>query len=89
MKRLRVNQISSFAEYCDYVFSDEGMEKELIHMIKRSIKPTRQIFSENRPTLNFCMKRYCLSLIKLIRVSLLRSGVQLAQAVKNPTPSPW
>jgi len=33
MKRLRVNQIRSFAEYCDYVFSDEGMEKELIHMI--------------------------------------------------------
>jgi chemotaxis protein methyltransferase CheR len=33
MKRLRVNQIKSFAEYCDYVFSEEGMEKELIHMI--------------------------------------------------------
>jgi chemotaxis protein methyltransferase CheR len=33
MKRLRANQIKSFAEYCDYVFSDEGMEKELIHMI--------------------------------------------------------
>jgi len=33
MKRLRVNQIRSFAEYCDYVFSEEGMEKELIHMI--------------------------------------------------------
>ena len=33
MKRLRANQIKSFAEYCEYVFSDEGMEKELIHMI--------------------------------------------------------
>ena len=33
MKRLRSNQIKGFAEYCDYVFSAEGMEKELIHMI--------------------------------------------------------
>jgi chemotaxis protein methyltransferase CheR len=33
MKRLRAHQIKSFAEYCDYVFSPEGMEKEVIHMI--------------------------------------------------------
>jgi chemotaxis protein methyltransferase CheR len=33
MKRLRANQIRSFAEYCDYVFSDKGMEKEIIPMI--------------------------------------------------------
>ncbi len=33
MKRLRANEIKSFAEYCDYVFSPEGMEKELISMI--------------------------------------------------------
>src|SRR6478736_961856 len=33
MKRLRANHIGSFAEYCDYVFSDEGMEREIIHMI--------------------------------------------------------
>jgi chemotaxis protein methyltransferase CheR len=33
MKRLRANKIKNFAQYCDYVFSPEGMEKELIHMI--------------------------------------------------------
>jgi chemotaxis protein methyltransferase CheR len=31
-KRLRANQMSSYAEYCDYLFS-EGGEQEIIHMI--------------------------------------------------------
>jgi chemotaxis protein methyltransferase CheR len=33
VKRLRANRINTFAEYCDYVFSPEGMEQEIIHMI--------------------------------------------------------
>jgi chemotaxis protein methyltransferase CheR len=33
MKRLRAHKIKSFEQYCDYVFSPEGMEKEIIHMI--------------------------------------------------------
>lgn len=32
-KRLHFNNMSSYEEYCDYLFSSEGMEKELIHMI--------------------------------------------------------
>jgi chemotaxis protein methyltransferase CheR len=32
-KRLRANRMNSFTEYCDYVFSPQGMENELIHMI--------------------------------------------------------
>lgn len=32
-KRLRHLGLSSFSEYCDYLFSDEGIESELVHMI--------------------------------------------------------
>ncbi|GAM08805.1 chemotaxis protein methyltransferase [Geobacter sp. OR-1] len=32
-KRLRILQITSFTEYCDYLFSKAGMEEELIKMI--------------------------------------------------------
>jgi len=32
-KRLNVYNMSSFEEYCNYLFSPEGMDKELIHMI--------------------------------------------------------
>ncbi len=31
-KRLRANQMNTYADYCDYVFSDSG-EQEIIHMI--------------------------------------------------------
>ncbi len=33
LKRLRNLGIRSFTEYCDYIFSPEGTERELIHMI--------------------------------------------------------
>lgn len=32
-KRLKANNISSYSEYCDYVLSDQGMQKELVYMI--------------------------------------------------------
>src|SRR5260221_9860190 len=32
-KRLRANGISTYSEYCDYVFSDNGQHQEIIHMI--------------------------------------------------------
>jgi chemotaxis protein methyltransferase CheR len=32
-KRLRTLRMASFSEYCDYLFSDKGMEEELIQMI--------------------------------------------------------
>lgn len=32
-KRLRILGIRLFSEYCDYVFSNEGLESELVHMI--------------------------------------------------------
>src|SRR3954462_7146026 len=32
-KRLRANNMNTFSEYCDYVFSSKGMEQEIIHMI--------------------------------------------------------
>jgi chemotaxis protein methyltransferase CheR len=32
-KRLRANNIPSFSEYCDFVFSEQGMDQEIIHMI--------------------------------------------------------
>ena len=31
--RLRVNNLSTFKEYCDYVFSAEGEKNEMVHMI--------------------------------------------------------
>jgi chemotaxis protein methyltransferase CheR len=33
VKRLRANNMNSFADYCEYVFSPKGMEEEIIHMI--------------------------------------------------------
>ncbi len=33
LKRLRSLNMRSFTQYCDYLFSPEGMEKELVHMI--------------------------------------------------------
>jgi len=32
-KRLRANNMNTFTEYCDYVFSEAGMQQEVIHMI--------------------------------------------------------
>ena len=32
-KRLKANSIDSFKEYVEYVFSDIGIKKELVHMI--------------------------------------------------------
>ncbi len=32
-KRLQANGMSSFEQYCDYLFSPDGMERELVHMI--------------------------------------------------------
>jgi len=32
-KRLRHHEMNSFKEYCDYLFSPDGMKKEIIHMI--------------------------------------------------------
>lgn len=32
-KRLRALDMDSFKEYCDYLFSDEGMKEEVFHMI--------------------------------------------------------
>jgi chemotaxis protein methyltransferase CheR len=32
-KRLRELNMKKFSEYCDYLFSDRGMEEELVHMI--------------------------------------------------------
>jgi len=32
-KRLRALSMNSFTEYCDYVFSPQGMQDELVHMI--------------------------------------------------------
>jgi chemotaxis protein methyltransferase CheR len=32
-KRLRVNELDSFSDYCDFVFSSEGQERELVHLL--------------------------------------------------------
>lgn len=32
-KRLRLLRLNSFKEYCDYVFSPEGQQQELVHMV--------------------------------------------------------
>lgn len=32
-KRLKANNMSSYEEYCDFVLSNEGMQKELVYMI--------------------------------------------------------
>jgi len=32
-KRLKANNLNSFKEYCDFVFSEEGMAREVVHMI--------------------------------------------------------
>ena len=45
-KRLRQLQISSFTEYCDYLFSPRGMEEELIQMIDRVTTNKTDFFRE-------------------------------------------
>ena len=32
-RRLGILKIASYREYCDFLFSKEGMEQELVHMI--------------------------------------------------------
>ncbi|WP_028579978.1 CheR family methyltransferase [Desulfogranum japonicum] len=32
-KRLRVLELQNFREYCEYLFSDQGMQEELVHLI--------------------------------------------------------
>lgn len=46
-KRLRALQLDSFKEYCDYVFSPEGMNDELIHMIDLVTTHKTEFFRES------------------------------------------
>jgi chemotaxis protein methyltransferase CheR len=32
-KRLRVNELESFADYCNFLFSPEGQQRELVHLL--------------------------------------------------------
>ncbi|MCX8026563.1 MAG: hypothetical protein N3A62_01730 [Thermodesulfovibrionales bacterium] len=45
-KRLRALQLSSFSEYCDFVFSPEGMNDELVHMIDLVTTHKTEFFRE-------------------------------------------
>ena len=46
-KRLRKLDIKSFKEYCDYLFSPEGMEEELPHFIDKITTNKTDFFREN------------------------------------------
>ncbi|MFQ3573277.1 MAG: CheR family methyltransferase [Thermodesulfovibrionales bacterium] len=45
-KRLRALHLSSFSEYCDFVFSPEGMKDELVHMIDLVTTHKTEFFRE-------------------------------------------
>ncbi len=47
-KRLRVLNLESYKEYCDYLFSSAGMERELPHMIDVVTTNTTDFFREPR-----------------------------------------
>lgn len=47
-KRLRTLGLGSFREYCDYLFSDEGMERELVLMIDEVTTNKTDFFREPR-----------------------------------------
>ncbi len=46
-KRLRILNIGTYKEYCDYLFSDEGMEKEIVSMIDLVTTNKTDFFREN------------------------------------------
>lgn len=45
-KRLRVLEMSSFSEYCDFLFSPEGLEKEMGHLINEITTNKTDFFRE-------------------------------------------
>lgn len=47
-KRLRILDLKSYAEYCDYLFSGEGMCRELVHMIDAVTTNKTDFFREPR-----------------------------------------
>ncbi len=47
-KRLRVHGMSGFKEYCEYVFSEKGLDEELIHLIDVITTNTTEFFREPR-----------------------------------------
>ena len=46
-KRLKVNNIPNFKEYIDFLFSDLGLQKELIHMVNVVTTNKTDFFREN------------------------------------------
>ena len=46
-KRLRYNNIATFKEYIEFLFSDDGMHKELIHMVNVVTTNKTDFFREN------------------------------------------
>ncbi len=45
-RRLRALDLSSFSEYCDFLFSSEGLEKELVHLISAVTTNKTDFFRE-------------------------------------------
>ncbi|MDJ1504430.1 protein-glutamate O-methyltransferase CheR [Xanthocytophaga agilis] len=45
-KRLSTLQMGSFKEYCDYIFSDQGKQQELVHMIDQVTTNKTDFFRE-------------------------------------------
>jgi len=47
-KRLRAHDMSGFREYCEFVFSEKGLDEELIHLIDVITTNTTEFFREPR-----------------------------------------
>ncbi|MGD8781790.1 MAG: protein-glutamate O-methyltransferase CheR [Ignavibacteria bacterium] len=47
-KRLRNLNMSSYSEYCDFLFSDEGQSNELVHMLDVTTTNKTEFFRESR-----------------------------------------
>ena len=45
-KRLRALQLASFADYCDFFFSSEGQEREMVHLIDAVTTNKTEFFRE-------------------------------------------
>jgi len=57
-RRLKVLDLHSYSEYCNFLFSQMGMKDELIHLID-VVTTNKTDFFASQLTLIFCWKKLC------------------------------
>jgi chemotaxis protein methyltransferase CheR len=84
-KRLRKLGISSFDEYYDYVFSSEGIEKELLHMVDVVTTNKTDFFREPQH-FDFLVQTAIPDLLGKKQIAL--KPAQKSDSGENPVPDP-